>query len=99
MDDRLGAAAHCGRTEASAIQLGGLAGNGWEAGIRTPIRRSRVLFWLKKIKQINNLARQIWEKSGKIRTTPATKRRPKSSFQILGIRRPLSLILKICEIA
>src|SRR5579862_9108327 len=41
--------------------------NGWDAGIRTPIRRSRVLLKAKVINQINNLAWQILEKSGKIR--------------------------------
>ncbi len=45
--------------------------NGWEAGIRTPIRRSRVYLGLLIPKQINDLTRQIPAKSGKIRNTAA----------------------------
>ena len=48
---------------------------GWDAGIRTPIRRSRVLLKALKAKRIKSLARQIKEKSGKIRNTAAMKLR------------------------
>jgi hypothetical protein len=46
---------------------------GWEAGTRTPIRRSRVLQLGFQRKKINNLARQNNNNSGKIRNTPAIK--------------------------
>jgi len=46
---------------------------GWEAGTRTPIRRSRVLQLGFQRRKINNLARQNNNNSGKIRNTPAIK--------------------------
>ena len=46
---------------------------GWEAGIRTPIGRSRALLNLMQTKRIKDLARQFKKESGKIRNTAATK--------------------------
>jgi hypothetical protein len=46
---------------------------GWEAGTRTPIRRSRVLQPRFQRRKISNLARQNNNNSGKIRNTPAIK--------------------------
>ena len=51
---------------------------GWEAGIRPPIRRSRVFYRLLIPKEINNLARQIAAESGKIRNAAARKNVPKA---------------------
>ena len=47
--------------------------NGWEAGIRTMIRRSRIYYRLLIPKGINNLVRQIAAESGKIRNAAARK--------------------------
>ena len=47
--------------------------SGWEAGTRTPIRRSRVCPRPFRINKINHLARQNKENSGKIRNTAARK--------------------------
>jgi hypothetical protein len=46
---------------------------GWEAGIRTPIRRSRVPTRAKLINRIKRLARQNADKSGRIRNAAAMK--------------------------
>jgi hypothetical protein len=43
---------------------------GWEAGIRTPIGRSRVLQRPTETIRINHLAWQLRAKSGKIRNSP-----------------------------
>ena len=48
---------------------------GWEAGTRTPIRRSRVLFRALKAKRINDLSLQIKENPGKTRNAGATNER------------------------
>jgi hypothetical protein len=48
-------------------------GNGWEAGTRTPIDRSRVLLNTRRINEFNDLTRQNAENSGKIRNTAAMK--------------------------
>jgi hypothetical protein len=48
--------------------------NGWEAGIRTPIGRSRVFLRPLIPKGINKRSRQIPAKSGKIRNTTATRK-------------------------
>jgi hypothetical protein len=49
--------------------------NGWEAGTRTPIGRSRIFSSPKRLNKINHLARQNTDNSGKIRNTAARKNR------------------------
>jgi hypothetical protein len=56
--------------------------NGWEAGTRTPIRRSRVYLKCQKSQQIKDLALQTAEESGRTRKTaarqmPMVQRRPR----------------------
>jgi hypothetical protein len=46
---------------------------GWEAGTRTPIRRSRVFWKTLRVKGINNPARQTTPKRGRMRNAAATR--------------------------
>jgi hypothetical protein len=48
-------------------------GIGWEAGTRTPIRRSRVLLNTHLINEFNDLARQNTDNSGKPRNAAAIR--------------------------
>ena len=56
--------------------------NGWEAGTRTPIRRSRVYSKRQKRQQIKEFALQTAEESGRIRKTAAVR-------MTVQLRRPL----------
>src|SRR5262249_37333400 len=63
--------------------------SGWDAGIRTPIRRSRVPWRANRLNQINNLVRQIPENHGKIRNAAAME-----ANSILTNIRPLDWLFR-----